>query len=86
MVKEKPFNSTRYIRNLKSKRNVVEYLRLSTPHGTLGTKDTPTNQHKNPTLSTPHGTLGTYLTHSDVNYKVSLSTPHGTLGTCSSPY
>ena len=54
------FNSTRQIRNQKTKRkryalNVL----LSTPHGRLGTFSHPKQNVRLVSLSTPHGRLGT---------------------------
>ena len=53
------FNSTRYIRNRSFRRTVYSFLRLSTPHGTLGTLLKNISLVGLCLLSTPHGTLGT---------------------------
>ena len=57
------FNSTRYIRNAREEEPLRKaYLKLSTPHGTLGTLIISAMLRGFPLLlSTPHGTLGTEI-------------------------
>ena len=61
-------------------------MKLSTPHGKLGTNHallTPT-RNTSTVLSTPHGTLGTENAKGVCRARPQyLSTPHGTLGTAS---
>jgi hypothetical protein len=57
-------------------------MKLSTPHGTLGTGAGVVITALMAYLSTPHGTLGTRNPHRNRNHRNHpLSTPHGTLGT-----
>ena len=75
------FNSTRYIRNRAAPWRFRKEDGLSTPHGTLGTKQEFYVQPTPEQLSTPHGTLGTKQEFYVQPTPEQLSTPHGTLGT-----
>ena len=60
------FNSTRCIRNHPHCMcYLVPIVKLSTPHGALGTPQTHTEEFANYPLSTPHGALGTPCADSD---------------------
>ena len=80
---KQPFNSTRYIRNIRTNKLPPEVGKISTPHGTLGTGLSFEEVHdfiKTDFNSTRYiRNISLHMRSSQ--FLFTISTPHGTLGT-----